>query len=485
MAQLPNFSRKTSGSSASLKTLCDASSAQQSWGDSEKGLSELEDEIRAIKQAERASTSTGSSLSDWTTLLGGFLSLVATGGIGNATGLVQTYWENNQLRDFSSRDIGWIAGTNICLSLFLPVLSGPVYDRYGPLWLMVGGSASFVVGVFVMSFLNSPELPQMTYGLLLLTWGIMGGAGNGLVATAVSGAVCQRFDKRRGLANGIASGGNSVGGVVWPMMLRETLNRWGWQWAVRLVGGIALVLVALGCVLVRPPPQMVVTAKREAEIKKAEGRKEAKAKVLKRCVVEGAECFKKADFVWMTTSLAIFQFTVMGVAGTLPSWGEGQGFDQTSLFNLVAVMNAAAAVGRIAVGALSDTIGRFNTCVSIMTLSVVVMFGLFFNVGGMIWKFYVFAAFWGFVYGAVLMMISVLVREQCNHEEFGRYLSACHVALSIAGLVCVPLSAQMLASFGPQMDVVFFGSLCTVSLLFMILTRWAFLDYKWSWTSKV
>lgn len=46
-----------------------------------------------------------------------------------------------------------------------------------------------------------------------------------------------------------------------------------------------------------------------------------------------------------------------------------------------------------------------------MTLSVVVMFGLFFNVGGMIWKFYVFAAFWGFVYGAVLMMISVLVRE--------------------------------------------------------------------------
>uniref|UniRef100_A0A8H7NN82 Major facilitator superfamily (MFS) profile domain-containing protein n=1 Tax=Bionectria ochroleuca TaxID=29856 RepID=A0A8H7NN82_BIOOC len=174
-----------------------------------------------------------------------------------------------------------------------------------------------------------------------------------------------------------------------------------------------------------------------------------------------------------------------GRGGNSPVVGEGQGFDQTSLFNLVAVMNAAAAIGRIAVGALSDTIGRFNTCVSIMTLSVIVMFGLFFNVGGMIWKFYVFAAFWGFVYGAVLMMISVLVREQCNHEEFGRYLSACHVALSIAGLVCVPLSAQMLASFGPQMDVVFFGILCTVSLLFMILTRWAFLDYKWSWTSKV
>lgn len=75
------------------------------------------------------------------------------------------------------------------------------------------------------------------------------------------------------------------------------------------------------------------------------------------------------------------------------------------------ISNSAAAIGRIAVGALSDAIGRFNTCVSIMTLSVVVMFGLFFNVGGMIWKFYVFAAFWGFVYGAVLMMISVLVRE--------------------------------------------------------------------------
>lgn len=141
-------------------------------------------------------------------------------------------------------------------------------------------------------------------------------------------------------------------------------------------------------------------------------------------------------------------------------------------------------------------------------LAIAVVFGLFLNVGDDIWRFYIFASFWGFSYGAILSMMSVLVREQCNPEQFGTYLSASHSVISIglvilppftpgcclwylkvltspSGFLCIPLSAQMLTSFGPRIHVIFFGAMCVLSAALMIVSRWAFLSFTWKWAVKV
>jgi MFS family permease len=281
---------------------------------------------------------------DWLTVIGGFAAVTATGGSVTSIGLLQTHWVHHQLRAYSPRDVGWISGANICLTLFLPVLAGPVFDRHGHLWLLLPGSTLFVVGLFLMSFLDegTAATPAVTFGALLLTWGVLCGAGNGLVSTAVSGVLCRRFNRRRGFACGLSSMGNSVGGIVWPLLLRETLSRWGWGWALRLLAGSSVALLVVGAVLISNSPghrrPSVATSSASSGEDDLEVEKRLRS-TLKDCLFDGVRCFCKVEFVLMTASLAIFQFIVMGIVGTLPSWGKLQGFDMPLLFNVVAVMN--------------------------------------------------------------------------------------------------------------------------------------------------
>lgn len=323
-----------SDASSDTSTLCECQQPDDVWKDPEKSLKVLDDHIEVLQgHSQRTKTLNRRTVRDLGTLLGGFLAISATGGIGNAVGLLQRYWEDNQLKHYSPRDVGWIAGTSLCLSIFIPVIAGPIFDRYGHFWILTVGTLVYSLGVLSMSFLDSHVSEHLAFSCLVLSYGVLCGMGNGLVAMAVSGVVCRIFDKRRGLASGIMSCGNSVGGIAWPMLLRGTLDRWGWSWAIKTMGGIAAILLLLGCVLVRAPPLDVPEEK--PGIEKPRG-----CTALGRCVKEGAMCFAKPTFVWMTLSLAVAQFVVMGIVGTLPSWGDEQGFDYDLLFNFVAVMNA-------------------------------------------------------------------------------------------------------------------------------------------------
>lgn len=316
-------------SPSTTSTLCEFPQRETHWKDSEKGLADSSDDSSVVVKTPKSHTARNIG-----TLIGGFLAVAATGGTSNAVGLLQRYWEDHQLKDYSPRDIGWIAGTSICLSLFLPVLAGPIFDRFGHFWIFVAGILSFCGGILSVSFLDEAVPEHLCFSMLVLSWGVLCGMGNGLVGTATSGVVCRIFDKRRGLAAGIVSGGNSVGGIVWPMLLRDTLDRWGWKWAIKTVTGLALMLLIAGIVLIRDsPPEFV-------ELEKPGKEKLRRTTSIKLCVQEGAACFKKATFIWMTLSLAIAQFVAMGIVGTLPSWGDEQGFDPSLLFNIVAVMNA-------------------------------------------------------------------------------------------------------------------------------------------------
>ncbi len=61
---------------------------------------------------------------------------------------------------------------------------------------------------------------------------------------------------------------------------------------------------------------------------------------VKQCIIDGALCFRRPVFIWVTISTSIFQYVIMGVAGTLPSWGVAKGFDVSIFFYVVAVVNA-------------------------------------------------------------------------------------------------------------------------------------------------
>lgn len=148
----------------------------------------------------------------------GFLVLFSTWGYANSFGAFQTYYTQTLSETPSS--ISWIGGIQVFLSLIVGIFSGRLLDAGFFIPTFVVGVVVQAAGIFLMSF-------STQYWQLLLTQGVLSGIGAGIYFTPAISLVNTYFDKRRGLAVGLATTGNSLGGVVYPLIVRELIPTLG------------------------------------------------------------------------------------------------------------------------------------------------------------------------------------------------------------------------------------------------------------------
>jgi MFS family permease len=186
----------------------------------------------------------------WLVIAGSFCIICGTFGLISSVGLFQSYWQANQLSSYTGRDIGWISAVNAFLNLFLGVQIGPLFDRYGPRWLILSGSVGYVGSLVLLAECKK-------YWHFMLTYGILGGISGAFLTTTALAVVAHWFERRRGLASGITFVGSSLGGIAFPLILKPTLTQLSWAWAVRVVALVVLILMVVGNVLIkgRLPPR--------------------------------------------------------------------------------------------------------------------------------------------------------------------------------------------------------------------------------------
>jgi hypothetical protein len=91
----------------------------------------------------------------WSVVFGAWCGLVACFGLMNSIGAFQAYISEEQLKDYSDGDIGWIFSVYVFLAFFCGVLFGPIFDTHGPRWLILAGSVLLVAAVMLISFSTS------------------------------------------------------------------------------------------------------------------------------------------------------------------------------------------------------------------------------------------------------------------------------------------------------------------------------------------
>jgi MFS family permease len=186
----------------------------------------------------------------WLVIFGSFSIICGTFGLISSVGLFQAYWQAHQLSSYTTRDIGWISAVNVFLNLFLGVQIGPLFDRYGPRWLVLAGSLIYVVSLVLLADCKK-------YWHFMLVYGVLSGTSSAFLTTTALAVVAHWFEVRRGMASGIAFVGSSVGGITFPLVLKSALEHFNWAWAIRLVALIVLVLMIIGnlCIRGRLPPR--------------------------------------------------------------------------------------------------------------------------------------------------------------------------------------------------------------------------------------
>lgn len=90
-------------------------------------------------------------LQAWLVVFGSWCALLAAPGLMNSIATFQTYIGTHQLSDYDEGTIGWIFSLYSALTFFCGIYIGPLFDRFGPRWLILPGSICVVASLMILS----------------------------------------------------------------------------------------------------------------------------------------------------------------------------------------------------------------------------------------------------------------------------------------------------------------------------------------------
>ena len=396
----------------------------------------------------------------WSVVFAAFITLFPSFGFMVSVGVLQDYWHQNQLSHMSARDVGWIPSVFVYLCLAGGLGVGPLFDMYGPRWLMGLGSIAYIVMMFTLAECSK-------YWQFMLCVGILGGFAGAALTTTSLACVAHWFKRKRGLTQGIAMIGSSFGGLTIPMILRTTFPAYGYQWSVRILAFTFAGCLVIGNILMKaripPNPQ----AKKKPIIQ--------------------LSMFLDLGFSLLTISIFGLEIVIFGALGILPTYATiSTAYPPDTGFYLIAVLNGVSCIGRLLPGYLSDKIGRFNTLTIFIITTLLVMLIIWLPFGTTsLPALYVFTALFGFGTGCWMALVPACIGQLCAAADFGRYYGTSYFIASLAALVCIPISGELLEAVGPQAMVGFFIAICGLTLVTFVTSRWACLQWRWSWTEKI
>lgn len=183
-------------------------------------------------------------------LLGGFLCLFCSFGWLNALGVFQSYYQTNQLRQYSPSTVAWIPSLEIFV-MFLPgPLVGWAFDNYGPKYILIFGTFFHVLGLMMTSLCTE-------YWQFILAQGICSPIGLNCIFQAGTSSIPTWFLKKRGLSYGIMAAGSGLGGIIFPIMTSHLIPMIGYGWTMRVFGFMILGMMCIAGLTVksRLPPR--------------------------------------------------------------------------------------------------------------------------------------------------------------------------------------------------------------------------------------
>ncbi len=315
-------------------------------------------------------------------------------------------------REFDAKraDVSWMFGLASLLYFSLGVVGGALADRHGPRMTGIVGITLVSAGLLLSSLATDLYSIYLAYGL-----GI--GLGVAMAYTPSMGAVQPWFVRRRGLASGIASSGIGAGTLVVPLLAAWLIETFDWRDAMRGLALFSLVVgLAAAWLLDRNPAARGLAPDGDAldvpttNPSAATGRKPARAALPTRARAAPQlpglllrETVRTRRFRWLYAA-ALFAGAPMFVPfAHLSAAARDIGIGEAQAIALVGLIGIGSLVGRFAIGALADRLGRLKTHV-VAQFALGASFALWW-LGGPYANWALFALVFGLSYGGIVSLL--------------------------------------------------------------------------------
>ena len=282
------------------------------------------------------------------------------------------------------------------------VIMGRLLDRHGYIVPAIAGTICVSMGAILASRIDSA---WQLYAIYLFLFGL---SGQGSLAAPALANVARWYDKRRGLAVGIASSGQALAGIVWPPIMGAVMLAIGWRDMFFWFGVFAFCVMVPLCFAVRfrPPPYRPPPASAPGG---ADERAVPKRQPLSASAIQSILC---CGMIGCCTAMAL-------PLGHLVALVTDLGHSLSDAVEVLSIMLLAAFISRAAVlGPLSDWLGGLRALFifSVVQASMLAMF----TVVSDLWALYAVAVAMGLGYGGLFPVYAVAVRDHLPVAEAGR-----------------------------------------------------------------
>ncbi|KAL2198680.1 major facilitator superfamily domain-containing protein [Corynascus similis CBS 632.67] len=410
----------------------------------------------------------------WLAVFGCWLALFASLGFMNVLSTFQAYLTATETVHLSSGTIGGVIFGYASLSFLVGIYVGPLFDKYGPKWLILGGTVSLVASLLLASAGTATVLALIALALL-------GSLGSTLLYLPSIAVIAHVFSTRRGLATGLATTSTSASGVVFPFLLRALFASVGWTWAVRIISVFCLVLTgAANFLITRAPTTSKKTVEEEEKEEKGNKKKHGASPSIvssdtitttatsnsggsrnSRSNRSGSNRISSSSshphiFAifrstpgFTSTLLATFcaqlaSFLALSYMSRYAFFQEKSG-RTTGASEVVAIANGASAAGRVLVGWAADRTGPFNASVGCCAAAALVALAVWLPAAETVttWGATVtFAVLFGLASGGAASLVPVAVGRLCDTRQFGRCYGTCHAIASFLVVLAIPVAEQ-------------------------------------------
>lgn len=313
----------------------------------------------------------------------------------------------------------------------LSPLVGGLIDRFGPRRVIIPGIFVLVLGLTMNAAVETLAQFYLFYGVIM---------GSGITCIGIvsySIILSHWFEKKRGLASGIAVSGMGLGTFVLVPVSQYFISIWGWRVTFILLGCLTLViLLPLNGLFLRHKPEDVgqfIDGLR-SEIPINETCPECIEKINNQSNWSIGKAFCSATF-WAL--MAFCFFSIIGIYVILVHnvrFLVDLGIDKMTAALIFAVVGAISSVFRIFWGWLSDRIGREITYTAGMMFACIgVVFLMLTEWTGTRGFIYAFSFFFGVGWGVTAPMIMSTAADLFQGKAFGLIYGLVEGGIGVAG----------------------------------------------------
>ncbi|MFC2009786.1 MFS transporter [Chloroflexota bacterium] len=356
-----------------------------------------------------------------------------------------------------------IFSTYMIFTVLAGVLGGWALDRYGPKPVMLLTGVFAGIGLLLTS--QTDFLWQ-----LYITYSLFFAIGSGVVFVATQSTVSKWFNKKRGLALGIAGSGAGLGTVIIAPFSAYLIANLDWRTAYLVLGLVAMVIVIPLSILLKRDPSDIRTIPRggKQDSLPIMGKNPANEAAPHLAGLSLSEVLRTRSFwifllVWFLGSAGRFIILTHIVPHTTDI-----GFSSAEAAAILSLIGMASIIGRIIMGAVSDNIGYKLTVIINSSLKTVAIIWLIW--ANELWMLYVFAILFGVTWGGQAPGTVGLLGETFGLRRMGTIMGLMQIGFGV-GAATGPILAGYIFDNNNSYTIAFLLSASLIFARTIVITK--------------